>query len=126
MWLEPTAGQARAVVSLVTGQPEDTVLVASCGGRVAAHRVLLALHSPLLAGLLEEAGEGAGLSLPLPLPALRGLLGVLEGEEAGARGEVAAAMRWLATLNMTARAERATRPSSLGPVELPPPRTLVT
>jgi hypothetical protein len=60
---------------------------------VAAHRVLLALHSPLLAGLLGEAGEGAGLSLPLPLSALRGLVTLRRGKPVGE--EVRQAAVWL-------------------------------
>jgi hypothetical protein len=60
---------------------------------VATHRILLCLHSPLLAGLLGEAGEGAGLSLPLSLPALRGLVTLMRGEPGGE--EVRRAAAWL-------------------------------
>ena len=92
MWIKPTAAQARSVVSQLHRKGRgDCVLVSSqCGGQVACHSLLVSLHSPLLAELLEEGdspwglplGEGGqvqGLTLPLTLPAIQGLVKLLEG-----------------------------------------------
>ena len=87
MWATPTEAQARSVVGQIQKQGQkDCVLVSSeCGGRVSSYSLLLSLHSPFLASLLEELGEGRvtqGITLPLTLPAIRGLVKFLEGEGA--------------------------------------------
>ena len=81
MWVKPTPGQARSVVSQLQRQGGgDCVLVSSqCGGKVTCHSLLLSLHSPFLAELLEEGGQVQGLTLPLTLPAIQGLVKLLEG-----------------------------------------------
>ena len=70
-------------MSLVREQRTDTVLVSSlCGGQVPTHSLLLALHSPLLARLLIEAGTDMhGLTLPFPLTVIKGLLAMMHMEE---------------------------------------------
>ena len=56
---------------------------------MSTHRLLLAIHSPLLAGLLRNVGEGVvGLTLPLPLTTLRGLVALLQGEAREVEKEV--------------------------------------
>ena len=88
MWVEPTTVQARSVVAQIQRQGRrDCMLVSSeCGGRVTTHSLLLSLHSPLLAALLGELGEHAaiqGITLPLTLPEIRGLVSLLQGEGMG-------------------------------------------
>lgn len=88
MWAKPTEAQARSVVGQIQKQGQkDCVLVSSeCGGRVASYSLLLSLHSTFLASLLEELGEGRvtqGITLPLTLLAIRGIVKVLEGEGVG-------------------------------------------
>ena len=80
--------QARSVVAQIQRQGRrDCMLVSSeCGGRVTTHSLLLSLHSPLLAVLLGELGEHAaiqGITLPLTLPQIRGLVSLLQGEGMG-------------------------------------------
>ena len=69
-------------MSLIQRSLPDCLLVSSqCGGHVSTHSLLLALHSPLMAGLLEQVEEGVlGVTLPLPLLTLRGLVALLQGE----------------------------------------------
>ena len=69
---------AVAVSSLVLQGAKDCVLVSSCGGRLGIQSLLLALHSPLLATLLGQ-GEG-GVSLPLPLHAIKALVSFLQSQ----------------------------------------------
>ena len=69
---------AAAVTSLVLQGAKDCVLVSSCGGRLGIQSLLLALHSPLLASLLGQ-GEG-GISLPLPLPAIKAMVSFLQSQ----------------------------------------------
>ena len=74
--------QTRHVLSLVLSVPPDLSLVSSsCGGLVATHKLLLALHSPFLARLLEGVGQGeGGLTLPLHLHTLRDMVAMLKGQ----------------------------------------------
>ena len=85
-----TQKHAEGVVTLVQQGLSDCTLVSSlCGGRVSTHRLLLAIHSPLLAGLLRNVGEGVvGLTLPLPITTLRGLVALLQGEAREVEKEV--------------------------------------
>ena len=69
---------AESIVSLVASTSRDCVLVSSCGAMLEVPGLLLALYSPLLAPLLAK-GQG-GVSLPLPLPEVRGLMRLLQGE----------------------------------------------
>lgn len=63
---------------------KDCELVSSDGvGTVSTHCLLLSLHSPLLASLLGLHRGMQALSLPLPLPAIRGLVSLLQGQGAG-------------------------------------------
>ena len=65
------------------------MLVSSlCGGQVATHSLLLALHSPLLARLLAQAGTADhALTLPFTLQVIRGLVDLMEGEKNVDEGE---------------------------------------
>ena len=111
MWSEPTFAQAQDIVDLIHKQGEqDCVLVSShCGGlvimllllllllllfpliilhlhilllQVATHSLLLSLHSSLLATLLKEHVWRQGVTLPLALPAIKGLVSLLHGQGA--------------------------------------------
>ena len=84
MWAEPTLGQSQDVVDLIERQGKsDCVLVSSvCGGQVASHTLLLSLHSPLLATFFREHTWWQGVTLPLALPVIRGLVGLLHGKGA--------------------------------------------
>ena len=70
---------AAALVSLAASTARDCVLVSSCGARLDVPGLLLALHSPFLAPLLGQCQKG--VSLPLSLQVVRGLLSLLEGGE---------------------------------------------
>ena len=72
--------------------------MATCGGRVPVHTLLLALHSPLLAEVLEELEEQA-ISLPLPLHTITRLVSIMYGERGRVDREVEEAASWLA-INM--------------------------
>ena len=50
--------------------------------QVATHSLLLSLHSSLLAALLKEHVWRQGVTLPLSLPAIKGLVSLLHGQEA--------------------------------------------
>ena len=82
-----------AVSSLILQGERDCLLVSSCGVPVAVQSLLLALHSPILASLLGEVGHGErGVSLPLSLSQVRGLVELLQGQGRPAgREEVEAA-----------------------------------
>ena len=69
------------------------MLVSSCGVPVPVQSLLLALHSPTLASLLGEVGQGErGVSLPLSLSQVRGLVELLQGQgRTAGREEVEAA-----------------------------------
>ena len=55
--------------------------MSSCGVPVKVHSLLLAIHSPLLASLLGEVGqEERGVSLPLSLHQVRGLVELLQSQ----------------------------------------------
>ena len=72
----------KALTSLFGRRSKDLLLVGECGGRVKVHSHLLALHSPLAAGLLEDVGgEGCAISLPLPLASLTSLANLLQGRQ---------------------------------------------
>ena len=72
------------------------MLVSSCGVPVRAQSLLLALHSPSLASLLGEVREGdRGVSLPLSLPQVKGLMGLLQGQLGPVGREVVEAARLL-------------------------------
>jgi len=80
MWQAATPDQAHQVVALLRhGGKADCYLVASCGGRVGVHGLLLALHSPLLAALLEP-GAGQAVSLPASFTSLTDLVSFMYGE----------------------------------------------
>ena len=90
MWGPATALHAQSLVSLLQrGVPDSSLVSSLCGGRVSTHSLLLAIHSPLLAGLLGQVGEGrVGITLPLPLVTLRGMVALLQGEGGGVTREV--------------------------------------
>ena len=73
-----TPSHTTAVVSLAVSAARDCVLVSSCGARLEVPGLLLALYSPLLAPLMGQ-GKG-GVSLPLSLPEVRGLVRLLHGQ----------------------------------------------
>ena len=80
MWGASNCEEVARVVSLVQLQPFDLVLVSSCGARLGVQGLLLALHSPLIATLLQQGGREGGLSLPMPLPTVRGVLAYMQGQ----------------------------------------------
>ena len=96
MWGAGAPLHAQSVISLILAGPTDCLLVSSqCGGWVASHSLLLALHSPLLARILGQLGQvgqvgqgAAGLTLPLPLKTIQGLVGLLQGEAGEVEEEV--------------------------------------
>ena len=59
---------------------ELTLISIECGGRVVANSLLVALHSPLVAEMLFDAGLKTSISLPFPLSSISALVRVLEGE----------------------------------------------
>merc|ERR1712192_135760 len=60
----------------------DLLLIGEAGVRVKVHSSLLALHSPLMASLLEEqGGEGFAISLPASLASITGLASLLLGRQ---------------------------------------------
>ena len=80
MWPAAAPAQADQVVSLLRqGGAADCTLVAPCGGRVAVHGLLLALHSPLLAALLQP-GRGQAVSIPASFSSLTSLVSFMYGE----------------------------------------------
>ena len=85
MWVATKALHTQSLVSLIQQCLTACLLVSSlCGGQVSTHSLLLALNSPLLAGLLGQVGqEVVGVTLPLPLPTLRSLVALMLGEAAG-------------------------------------------
>ena len=85
-----TALHAQSLASLVRrGVPDSSLVSSQCGGHVSTYSLLLAIHSPLLAGLLGEVGDGVvGITLPLPLVILRGLVALLQGENEKVTKEV--------------------------------------
>jgi len=94
MWGPPTAQQVRGVLRVVKQQPRDSLLVAACGGRLSAHSLLLALHSPILADLLGEEGRQA-VSLPLDMDTVTSLVTFMYGGKVDWGWEVEEAARWL-------------------------------
>ena len=90
MWVATKALHTESLVSLIQQGVTDCLLVSSqCGGQVSTNSLLLALHSPLLAELLGQVGEGVlGITLPLPLHTLRGLVALLQGEDGEVLQEV--------------------------------------
>ena len=94
MWGTVTAPQAASLVGLLRQQRRSCTLVATCGGRVPVHTLLLALHSPLLAEVLEELDEQA-ISLPLTLHTLTQLVSSMYGDRGGVDREVEEAASWL-------------------------------
>ena len=107
MWGAGAPLHARSIVSLIQlGLPDCTLVSSQCGGQVSCHSLLLALHSSLLAGLLQEAegrrpeagllGQGAvGLTLPLPLNTIKGLVAFLQGKAGEVKEEVKEAVDFL-------------------------------
>ena len=94
MLADQSPSHPSSLARLLQGR-EDCVLVSSCGGRVRVHSLLLALHSPLLARLLLEVGEGErGVSLPLSLQHIRQLVAGLQGGEGGQEGKDLLDMVW--------------------------------
>ena len=84
MWEGMTRVHQKSLTALFAQRSKDLLLVGECGGRVKVHSHLLALHSPLAAGLLEEVGgggEGCAISLPLPLASLTSLASLLQGRQ---------------------------------------------
>ena len=107
MWGASAPLHARTIVSQIQlGLPDCLLVSTQCGGQVSSHSLLLALHSPLLAGLLQEAAgrskgagllsQGAvGLTLPLPLNTIKGLVALLNGEAGEVAEEVKEAVVFL-------------------------------
>ena len=91
----------KALTSLFGHGPKDLLLVGDSGGRVKVHSHLLALHSPLVATLLEEmGGEGFAISLPLPLASLTSLASLLQGrQQVGEEVEAAAQLLGITTVS---------------------------
>ena len=92
-----TAQHTLGLVSLVlSGQPDCTLVSSLTGGQVATHRLLLAMHSPLLARLLGEVGEGGvAITLPLPLTTMKDLVALLKGKAREMEQEVREAAVYL-------------------------------
>ena len=65
----------RSVTSLVRSCPEDTVLVTNDGRQISTWRLLLALHSPIMAQLLSLSSERVlAISVPLSAEQINSLL----------------------------------------------------
>ena len=89
MWAVPSGPLTRCVMSLLRSQRQDTELVSSlCGGRVVTHSLLLALHSPLLARLLETGAGTHGLTLPFTVQVIESLVKMIQGQEDNQQDEV--------------------------------------
>ena len=110
MWGTNAPLHAKKIVSLIQlGLPDCTLVSSKCGGQVSCHSLLLALHSPLLAELLQHAGgrkkeaglmgqviQGeVGLTLPLPLNTIKGLVALFQGEVGEVKKEVKDAVDFL-------------------------------
>ena len=82
---------AAAVLGLLLQAPPDCALVSPCGGKVEVASLLLTIHSPVLAPLLKDGGNG--ISLPFPIQEIRAIVSLLQGmdeeQEIQEVGEVA-------------------------------------
>ena len=88
MWENLGKEHQKAMISLLCAGPKDLILVSECGGRVGTHRLLLALHSPLVADLLllqDVDGEKTAISLPFPLSSVVALTNALKERQGGGR-----------------------------------------
>ena len=124
MWGADTCEEMARVVCLVQLQHCDVVLVSSCGARLGVQGLLLALHSPLLATLLQHGDREAGVSLPLPLSAIRGLLAYMLGqagpEQEEEVGEAAHLMGMSWTNQVTQKISQNTLKTNCSPTLLNP------
>ena len=74
----------KAITSYMSQGPKSLLLIGKDGVRVKVHATLLALHSPLMAGMLEEMGESSlAVSLPVSLESLTSLASLLLGRQVG-------------------------------------------
>ena len=80
--MRPEHQFALAVLLNCESSKELTLISIECGGRVVANSLLVALHSPLVAEMLLDAGLKTSISLPFPLSSISALVRVLEGEQA--------------------------------------------
>ena len=85
MWVISSPHHQQMITSMIGQLSKDLVLVGQCGGRVACHSLLLALSSPIMAGLLAEIDGKTSISLPFPLSSLSALACVLQGRQVGER-----------------------------------------
>ena len=88
MWENLGKEHQKAMISLLGAGPKDLILVSECGGRVGTHRLLLALHSPVVADLLllqDVDGEKTAISLPFPLSSVVALANALQERQGGGR-----------------------------------------
>ena len=92
MWEIMSAEHQKSMTSYLSQGSKDLVLIGETGVRVKVHSSLLALHSPLMASLLEEVGEGFAISLPASLASLTGLACLLLGRQVGPEVSEAAKM----------------------------------
>ena len=76
-WVATSHWRIGGFLRLLQDHPRDCTLVSPCGGRVTLHSLLLTLHSPLLASLME--GGRQAISLPLPLTTLTTLVSIMYG-----------------------------------------------
>ena len=78
MWENLGKEHQKAMASLLIAGPKDLILVSECGGRVGTHRLLLALHSSLVADLLLQERKLPFLLLwELNIPEHQGALSAL-------------------------------------------------
>ena len=80
--MKPEHKFALAVLLNCESSKELTLISIECGGRVVVNSLLVALHSPLVAEMLLDAGLKTSISLPYPLSSISALVRVLEGEQA--------------------------------------------
>ena len=84
MWEMISEEHKKAITSYMSQGPKSLLLIGKDGVRVKVHATLLALHSPLMAGMLEEMGEGSlAVSLPVSLESLTSLASLLLGRQVG-------------------------------------------
>ena len=94
MWEIMSDEHQKSITSYLSKGSKDLLLIGEGGVRVKIHSSLLALHSPLVATLLEELGEASSaISLPVSLPSLTALASLLLGRHVNQ--EVSGAARLL-------------------------------
>ena len=100
MWVEPTASQALSVLGMLKDLRQDCSLVPLHGEGVQVPSLLLALHSPLMAQLLEEQDRhGSAISLPFRITVLKELVNIMYGGARGYNPEVEEAATFLGIVN---------------------------